>query len=220
MIDGITLVIYTAEGEAISVAKTYSVRDYAMDTLAVTTKDDYKTALVDMLNYGAAAQTSFEYKTGDLANKLLTTEQKAYATTTMAACVNNRVVTNADYYFASNVRFEGKTNLLIAFANISNFSEDTYTVITWTDHKGNDHTVTVEGKDYSTSGSKRVVELDQLVAADARQQITFTLYNSDGTVLTSVTDSIEANVARASAAKKDLYESYMKFADSVYEYLH
>ena len=44
-----------------------------------------KTLVVDMLNYGAAAQKFFNYNTENLANALLSDEQKGFATAEVTA---------------------------------------------------------------------------------------------------------------------------------------
>lgn len=60
----------------------YSVKQYAYNKLkADTTDDKFKTMLVDMLNYGAAAQEYWGYNPKNLVNAELTDEQKAYLPT-------------------------------------------------------------------------------------------------------------------------------------------
>lgn len=64
--------------------------------------------------------------------------------------------------------------------------------------------------------------IDQLVVADARQKITVTVYNADGSVYSTCTDSVVSYTARARAAQAngaELYESIMNFADSAKVYL-
>jgi hypothetical protein len=56
----------------------YSPKKYALNMLAKTnTSDEQKDLCVAMLNYGAAAQSYFGYKTNDLMNASLTAAQKA-----------------------------------------------------------------------------------------------------------------------------------------------
>lgn len=57
----------------------YSGVDYALDRLANSDSAKMKSLVVAMLNYGAAAQQYFGYKTDALANACLTAEQKALA---------------------------------------------------------------------------------------------------------------------------------------------
>ena len=217
MTDDVTLTIYDSEDNQISIAKTTSIREYAMQKLETSTNDEFKTALVDMLNYGAAAQSKFGYKTDDLANSQLTDAQKNLGTSTLKTVANNRV-SDSEYFIGSNLRFSNKTNLLFAFKNIT--AADCYAVFTWTDHKGVAHEVKVDGSEFAIVSGGYSVELDQLVVADARQMVTCTLYDLEGNVITVAVDSIEGNVARVSATNQALYESFMKFADSAYAYLH
>ena len=55
----------------------YNAKAYAQDRLANSTNPRMKALVVAMLNYGAAAQQHFGYKTDDLMNAFLTDEQKA-----------------------------------------------------------------------------------------------------------------------------------------------
>ena len=56
----------------------YSPRDYARSILGDSSSgDEIKALVVAMLNYGAAAQTYFEYRTDDLVNSFLTAQQQA-----------------------------------------------------------------------------------------------------------------------------------------------
>ncbi|MBQ9968058.1 MAG: Ig-like domain-containing protein, partial [Oscillospiraceae bacterium] len=69
MADAIEVVVVDADGNEVSEVYTASVRDYAMKALtAASSSAEVKTMVVDMLNYGAAAQTYFEYNEADLAN--------------------------------------------------------------------------------------------------------------------------------------------------------
>ena len=76
MTDEVFVVICDAEGNALSQVKKSSICDYAMEILGKTTDEEYKTAIVDMLNYGAAAQEYFNYNLDDLANNQLSDDQK------------------------------------------------------------------------------------------------------------------------------------------------
>ena len=62
---------------AYSPTAAYHAVAYAKDILANSTNEKMKALVVAMLNYGAAAQVHFEYKTDALVNSFLTDEQKA-----------------------------------------------------------------------------------------------------------------------------------------------
>ena len=213
--DDVTVTIYDGEGNRISESKTTSIREYAMSRLATSSNAEFKTALVDMLNYGAAAQVKYEYKTEDLVNSQLTAEQMALGTAAMKSVEDHRKVSDKNYYLGTNLRFTNQTNLLFAFKNID--AKNCTAVFTWTDHTGEEHRA--EDTFKSTSGGY-AVELDELVVADARQIVTCTVYDQNGNVIVTVEDSIESSVARVSNANRALYEAFMMFADSAYAYLH
>lgn len=64
-------------------AADYSIVKYCTNMLTKYSDNELlRTVLVDMLNYGAAAQKYMNYNTGALANSGLTAEQKAWATNT------------------------------------------------------------------------------------------------------------------------------------------
>ncbi len=58
----------------------YSVATYCYSRIEKSTDEKMKTLAVDILNYGAASQVYFNYKTDDLANAELTEEQRLLAT--------------------------------------------------------------------------------------------------------------------------------------------
>ena len=58
----------------------YSPKKYALSRLANSTSDSMKALCVAMLNYGTEAQLYFNYRTDDLMNATLTTQQQALVT--------------------------------------------------------------------------------------------------------------------------------------------
>jgi hypothetical protein len=213
----VTIVIRDAEGNALSKAYTSSLRAYAMEKLETSTNAVFKVSLVDMLNYGAEAQKYFTYNTDDLVNADLSEEQKALASA--EGIYTNKREADEAYYNATNLRFESKINLLLRVK----IPYGTYAVFSWTDHYGNAHSKRIENSEYATSSGMYVLELDELVVADARVMVTCTIYNNaDDTVVTTIVDSCEGEVAGTSSTSevKALYIAYMKFADSAYKYMH
>ena len=198
--------IYNAKGVAVSNAKEDSVRAYVERAYA-SQKATGKTMMVDMLNYGAAAQVHFSYGTDDLANSKLTDAQKATGTAT-APEMSNDQVKGANY---NGTRFilESRIQVQLAFKNMTS---DMYAVYTYTNAAGKEQTVRVEGTDFVIIGGKPAgVELSALVYADARALVNVTLYKADGTVYGTATDSIESCSLRSGG---DVFVALMKFADS------
>ena len=82
MNDSIYTVLYAQKDGELCVGQTheYSVAKYAYSILATTTDPYFRTMLVDMLNYGAAAQKYMNYNVNALVNADLTEKQQSYGT--------------------------------------------------------------------------------------------------------------------------------------------
>ncbi len=213
MADNFYVTIYNKEGKAISYVWTDSVRAYVTRSFS-NQNAVAKTMMVDMLNYGAASQTEFSYNTDDLANKLLTSAEKAYATGTMNSISNNQV--QAANYMGTRLVLESSIQMQVAFNNLTS---DMYAVYSFTDHSGNSRNVTVSGENFVNAGGVQGIELSELVYADARKVVTIIVYNSNGTVHGMAVDSIESYAKRSYTAG-GLFEYLMKFSDSANAYLH
>ena len=214
MADELILTIYNKEGEAISNPKTDSARSYVMRNIN-SQNAKCRTMMVDMLNYGAAAQTHFGYNTDDLANNLLTETQKAWGTQTMETVTDVRA--QGPHYKGTRLILESRIQMQVAFEGLT---ADMYATYTYTDHCGKEQVVTVEGKDFvNVGGGMYAIELNQLVYADARQPVKTKVFYADGTVYGGAKDSIESYVNRL-GQENPVCLALMKFTDSARAYLH
>jgi len=211
MCDNVYVTIFNSNNKAISNEYIESVSSYVLRVLD-NQNSKTKTMLVDMLNYGSAAQTFYSYGTSVLANSGLTDAQKAYATSSLNACSDRRVKGNK--YMGSRLELKNSINLQIAFTGLTT---DMTAEISFKNHKG--IVITERVHPIVSDDNMIVVDIDQIVVADARQDVSVTVYNTDGTVYGSATDSIESYVARMTRSAV-LYEMIMKFSDSAYAYLH
>ena len=204
--DELTVTIYNDAGEQIGETITDSMRGYAMRMF----DKGLDTMLVDMLNYGAAAQEQFNYRIDDPANNQLTEAQQALATPE---------VTIADLresdgsYVGTSLTLENRIELNYYFTDVT---EDMLATLSWTDHYGKDHTVNAP---LTASGSFYVVSAQDLAVADAFQPVTCVITAMDGSVVASVTDSVESYCARMQS-KLSLGQPLMKFAQSAYDHFH
>ena len=217
MADSISVTVYNAEDEAISNEWIDSVRDYAMRTLSnVKTSREERVMVVDMLNYGAAAQKFFNYNSGDLANNKLTDEQKNLATSNATA--NDKRIEGANF-LKSNLDLVDSIHLMMAFKDVDQTMK---AVISYTDHYGNKTNVEVDGKDFELNNGAYVISINSIVVADARQLIKCEIFDGE-TVVAECTDSIESYVARelvVSDESDELFNMIIRFSDSAYNYLH
>ena len=199
MVDEVTVTVYDANGNE-RASKTDSIRAYAMRMFGKS-KPAFDTVLADMLNYGAAAQIQFNYKTDDLANSLMTEEQQAKATDSIEL---SNIRETAEGYVGTTLELQ--SNILLNFFFTADFVGKTATV-SYTDHYGvaHEYEVTVEA-----SGSNGRVSVNKLVISDCSVPVTVTV---DGI---SVTDSAESYCARVTNLA--LREPLMKFASSARAY--
>lgn len=222
MPDMVYAAVRDGEGNLLCAVRGDSIQKQAMRNLAQTQNDLAKTMVVDMLNYGAAAQTKFGYRTDNLANSQLTEAQKALAST-YSPGDSTPINTGCNIIYMANVKLESNIQFMIGLQNVT----DSMTAhIAFTDHYGKEKDVEVPlssfSKDKTTEPITYVYTFDKTVIADARQPITITIKNSEGATVATITDSIANYAARAedTSEYKKLYECIVKFADSAHAFLH
>ena len=218
MCDEVTVTVYDADDQQISVKYSDSMRSYIMRNIdKSSTNNEVRTLFVDMLNYGSAAQENFGYAKDDLANNQLTDAQKVYGTQKIPDCENDRVTSGSNTYMGTNFVLENKISMQMAVkaADVSGGSME----IDFTNHYGEKINVTVQAEEATIQGSYAIFEIDEIVVADGRQDITCTFRDAGGNVVETVVDSMESYIARMGGSNQWLYE-IMKFSDSAYAYLH
>ena len=222
MTDEITVTVYNSDGTPLSDPYTNSIRDYAGRALASSSADAYtKTLIVDMLNYGAAAQVNFKYNTGDLANALLTDAQKALGTngTRAYSDKSQKIMNNVGSTFNLASRLE-----LNMYFNKMTVTDDVYALVKLTHHNGTQQiTVRIDGSEFNNAQNNyTIVPIAEIVAADGRQLVTCEVYEGNTMVAKGV-DSLESYVARAmksNATTNKWLEEVLDFSDSAYNFLH
>ena len=218
----VAVTIYNAEGVAVSETRVDSIKDYAMRKLNKSTDAELNALLVDMLNYGAAAQIFFGYDVEHLANSDLTDEQKAYGT------ADARQYSDEMYskVYAEGYSFEA-LNTLTLESNVQikirldltnvELSDNAKVLVSYVDHKGITVSKEVSLADYN--GGYVYVSCDTLTALDHNAKVTFQLVDGESALYTFTT-SVEAFTARLSADnnKVDICTALMKYCDSAETY--
>lgn len=222
MADKITVAVYNANDKLISNVWEDSVQDYTMRNLEkeAAKADANKELLalyVEMLNYGAAAQTHFEYNASNLANNELTAAQKAFGLSNVEM-KDSRVPGTG--YVGTNLTLESNILMNFFFNTIPAEHDAVYAIASYTDHYGKAKEVKIAGKDFVKFNSTTwKVSVAGLVVADCRQPVEVKVYDASGAVIASVTDSIESYTARMNG-DGPLYVAIMKFAIAAYNYFH
>ena len=145
---GIDVKVFSGEGECLAEYQ-YSVRTYAENMLRKDQPMELKTLLVDMLNYGAAAQKYFNYLTDDLANKNLTEEELSWGTQEMPEMTDDEVLTksedeNSIKLHGNAVSFENSVKLNIHFELGKHNLEDVNIVYTYLNEGGDERRIVVD----------------------------------------------------------------------------
>lgn len=223
MTERVMVTLYNAEGEAIDFW-TDSIQAYSMRILKQNPGNaDLGTLIVDMLNYGAACQQYFAKKAGttvpaaDLANALLSEEQKTYATSSVIITNNFKNQKGDNIYFAAaNLIADGSIQFALKFTE--SFTSGMSVTYSFVNHwgNGNNNLPERDAKEYSfTHTGAEHYFITQLVVADARQMITFKVGDVEWE------DSIESYCARMIESGDDdaVFEAFMKFADAAEAYL-
>lgn len=216
MTDMLYVAVYK-DGARVSEVKQDSIQNQAMRNLELTTSSLTQHMVVDMLNYGAAAQQKFSYQLHNLANSQLTEDQQKKWATPSVEYEDKSTVTEGVTYQA-NVKLESNIQFIIGLGGIENAK----TVdIAFADHYGLDKSIlNIPWSDFTANGSLYTYTIDKTVIADAWKDITITVKNGDA-VVAEITDNIASYAARAkSKTGNELYEMIVKFSYSAKEYLH
>lgn len=209
----------------------YSVKQYAYNKLkADTTDDKFKTMLVDMLNYGAAAQEYWGYNPKNLVNAELTDAQKAYATPTVPTLTDNRAVSGT----ANGLELKGITLLMqekiaikyyFTHKNYTGKMSDLTMKVTYVDSNGQTQTCEITGDKFTTNGDNYAVVFDKLNPTQLHTVCTAEVFDKDGKkVSQTVTYSAESYAARKLADGNTnekfakLLREMMKYGDSSANY--
>jgi hypothetical protein len=223
MTELVNVTFYDAQGNALGETFTSSIQDYA--TRVLNGENEFHKVVIAMLNYGAAAQTYFEYNTSALANSSLKDAQKKL--TPFGGIADPRTVVgnpqDVVLFTASGVRFNDSINLIFQFKGIDEEAAEDLTV-TFT---ANGEVIKITELAWVEEDQAWAVELDALNIADAYDIITCEI-SRNGKKLT-ITDSVAGYISRRLAtigtgsstttaekdiAAKNLYTAFMNFAEA------
>ena len=242
MMDGITAVVYYKNGEnVVQASKTYteSVWTYAEKAYEKYGADQpaLATALADMLNYGAACQSVFEYDAGNLANANMSAEWRGKATTAVPSLTATERQ-KGSYFYGST--FSAKNALMYTF--YFNFvdgngaavaiPETAYAVVTYYDPSGtaeNPKPVEIEvpyAKWSHETATSHGVDVT-IPIAWGRTKIECVIHDGNGNVIsTGNSDSIVAYTNRiqqtteSKKAQRAAMLDLLRFVDSANTYFN
>ena len=216
--------------ECASKTMEYKISTYIYSQLETTTDVNFKTMLVDLLNYGAAAQVFSGNNNSNLANDNLTAEQKKYATETLRNLTSVRVVPTVSAsdkakWVGMGAYAGNKVELLGYFDTAS--INGVYVKIT--DANGNLLGKVTQQEFTTTTGPAGTpvyaFSYKGLTMLQMSDTIKLTVCNSAGTAISGVyVYSIESyvhsvqNMSSTSQSVVNVLETMMKYADAAKNY--
>lgn len=212
-------------------ALTYSVQTYVQNMLAKTEDEALRTVLVDLLNYGAAAQNYAGYRLNSLANADLSEEQQARANsylTLPVSCTQVSGEQNAAVSFRSaTLILKNKISICVSLNIDSSVTEltDLEAVFSFTDINGNQTESVVPGSMCLPNQGGCTVTFDGLNAALLRTPVSVAIRNTNSgvTVSNTLTYSVESYAASMQnsedALLTNLLRAMMNYGDSAAAYV-
>ncbi len=215
MADKLVITVYDADGKQVSESRETSLRDYAIRTLTniteknITAQWSWLSALTDMLNYGAAAQTYFGYNTDDFANVGAETFQE-YASPSGSYTLDKEGCTSSGSAVGASVTFAETLELNFYFENVT---KDMYAEYSYTTHLGTKIEKTVY-HDSFISGYGYTGVVVPVAIADTATLVTVTLFNSNGSEAGKATYAVKAYLKDNITKPDAIFDALAKFATS------
>ena len=215
MTEQVTLTLYAVKDGVTYVGQTYTA---SVETLALAKLEENAkvsgnaklcTVLVDMLNYGAAVQTTFKHNAENLPN----TQIAAYAS----------YGTTGTPDMTAEVKKEGTDSIGVLRDSISMQSKVEIQLLLPVDVSAYTAKAVMNGTekailmDTETMGAYGWTVLRVAIgAAEMRENMTIALYDTDGNAVTSIyTVSAEAYAKGLTGDKADVAVAMMRYGDSV-----
>ena len=215
---------FTADGvEYVSQEYVTSIESYAVALLSVSGDTALNTLLVDMLNYGATAQTTFDVKTDTLANANLTEAQKALGTQQTPAMTNIAGSEGTGLNITNSVALSDNIRLafILKSADVANAGIDIDQVVCKLTRA--DYGTTVEVDAYSVVNGNYYFYYDELATAQFGVAVTCAAFVGDEQISVSKTMSVESYLAVMTSygsdiPNYDLYVNMMKYSNAAKAY--
>ena len=204
-------------GDAQGTEYTYSVKDYA-DYILKHPEDFGESAklvnlVTAMLNYGAYSQTYFDYNTQNLANSVLTDEQKQLPDTTAGELSSYECSYTANVSYTGDTAYYGSSLVLKSETDIKHYFSYNPSVgleaFTCTDSAGNSYEI-------EQSGNYVYVRVANIAANKLREPVTLTLCENDVEVGTITYSPLSYAYSILSASSTD--DALKNMVKALYQY--
>ena len=228
----VTATLYASKNGEPSNGKTvsYSVLTYASNQLQKSADAKLHTLLIDLLNYGAAAQTYWNYNTANLANAGLTAEQQALATQAAPKLESSKALTlndGASVHFKSaslSLKEKVTINYYLELSEYTGDVNDLQVVISYIDNDGTIKAATVDGSALTYRNGSYAASFSALNAKQMRTVCTAEVFAKatgeriSDTAVYSIESYAASKSNDADAALVALINAMMTYGDSTSAY--
>ena len=208
----------------------YSLKKYAEERLTASSNDVFRSLLVELLNYGAAAQVYFDYNTEKLANADLTEEQAALSKNFYEEIKKVSSEDDDNEYEAEitrkNIKFGNRIELLVAtsFGADSNL-EGVKLKVVYTTFEGEQRESFIDGSEfvYRSDVKSYTAYFDGLKASEFRNVLELTILRGDEEISATARYSLDTySLNRLTNSTDDNYKKLLKqtliYSDSAKSY--
>ena len=218
-----TLYGVTADGTVYRGAtEVSSIRDFLIGKIdAADSIAEMRTMAVDMLKYGAAAQTHLGYNTANLVTDGLTAQQLSYATKEIPTATDKQTVAGNGVNVTTNITLTSRVNLNLSCIYAVSDTSNLKFVVMDTQESKIIAELPVEVKANIMCGAI----YDNVGAKQMRQTVTIALFDNGLPVSKMLTWSVESYVAQvrargdATASELNMVNAMLIYGDAVAAYM-
>ncbi len=233
MNDSITATVHMTKGgeRYASDPDSYSVARYAYSQIEKPNcTEPLKALCINLLRYGAAAQSYKGYRTDFLADRELTAEQRGYLTDLDSVSFGNNngylgeMDSSVVVWLGKALLLDSKVTVRYIF-DLTNFDgnvEELSLRVTYQNYKGEEITATVTGgaQKYSTVEGRYSMDFDGLLAAELRTVLRATIYYGDMRLSDTSEYSVDTYGANKTGGLGTLCRALMAYSDKAKEYFN
>lgn len=202
---------------------TTTIKDYLYSKLRDSSSiAELKTLCVDMLNYGAAAQSFLEYNQDNLVNAELTAAEAALGTQGLPTATATSVTSGSGTAIRASVSVQNKIVLYLTFTGAKGNYTDLKVKVC--DEASGDLICYLPVTNGAVAGMYSAT-YDNVGARQMRQKMTFTLMDGETVVSKTLTWSVECyttetvTAASSTELRKDMAYAILTYGDSVAAYM-
>lgn len=190
----VTAVVYGVKADGTKVytqRDNYSVLDYVKNRLSKTTNEKEKTALVNLMDYGTAAQNYFKYNTSNLVIDSIASSFLSYRGTLDESVVTDAFTSTpndgATVTLRKNMSFASSIEIIVGFVTSAT---DLKVKFDYTDINGIAQTSWVNSDQFKTDSGLTYASFTAFTALEMDKVVTATLYSGDSPISDTITYSV------------------------------